>query len=182
MKNYLHNIAGYCRNSGKSINCRKEFMDKVYFSLDTRDDNRLTRIFKIILGILCIAIAIYWLVFNLLAVKQSGTQWITVAFLVGFGAYQIYAGLGYAGIFIELFSEKIRLKKNPILPLKDIPADLIEKIELFPLNVVFFLKSGGKNRLRFGISDPDKIEDIKKRIIEFADANGLRLEIMREEI
>jgi hypothetical protein len=157
-------------------------MDKVHFSLDTRDDNRLTRIFKAILGILCIAIAIYWSVFNLRAEKQLGTQWITVAFLLGFGAYQIYAGIGHAGIFIEFFSGKIRLKKNPILPLKDIPADIIERIELFPLNVVFFLKSGRKSRLRFGISDPDKIEDIKKGIIEFADSNGLRLEIMREEI
>ncbi len=157
-------------------------MDKAYFSLDTRDDNRLTRIFRVILGILCIAIAIYWSVFNLRTVKQYGTQWITVAFLLGFGGYQIYSGLGYARIFIEFLSEKIRLKKNPVLPHKDIPADTIEKIELFPLNVVFFLKSGTKSRLRFGISDPDKIEDIKKNIIEFADSNRVSLEIMREEI
>ncbi len=157
-------------------------MDKVYFSLDSRDDNRLIRIFRVILGVLCIVIAGYWFVFNLRAEKQTLTQWITVAFLLGFGVYQIYSGFGYAGIFIEINSDKIRLKKNPVLPLKELSAGLIEKIELFPLNVVFVLKSGDKSRLRFGISDPDKIENIKKSIIEFSDENKVTLEIMTEEI
>jgi hypothetical protein len=34
--------------------------------------------------------------------------------------------------------------------------------------------------LRFGISDPDKVEEIKSKIVEFADSNGLTLEIMSE--
>jgi hypothetical protein len=157
-------------------------MDKVYYSLDTRDDNRLTRIFKIVFGLSCIAVAIYWLVFILRNGGQAWTQWITVVFLLGFGVYQIYAGLGLDSTFIEISSEEIRIKKNPLLPVRDIPADVIGRIELFPLNVLFLSKSGKKDRLRFGISDPDKIEDIKKKIIEFADLNELRLEVMREEI
>jgi hypothetical protein len=157
-------------------------MDKAYFSLDNRDDNLLTRIFKIVFGLLCMAVAIYWSVITLQTGKQTLTQWLTVAFLLCFGGYQIYSGLGLASIFIEISSGKIRLKKNPLLPARDISADIIDKIELFPLNVVFFSKSGRKNRLRFGISDPDKIENIKKEIIEFADSNGLKLETMREEI
>jgi hypothetical protein len=157
-------------------------MDKVYYSLDFREDNRLTRVFRVIFGFLCVAIAIYWLVFNLRTGGHVGTQWITVAFLLGFGAFQIYSGLGFAGNFIEISNEKIRLRKNSILPVTEFTAARVEKIELFPLNVIFFLKSGGKKRLRFGISDPDKVENIKKGIVEFAELQNIRLDVINEEI
>jgi uncharacterized protein YlzI (FlbEa/FlbD family) len=155
-------------------------MEKVYFSLETGDDNRLTKTFRVILGLLCVAIALYWTIFNFKSGRPFGTQWITVAFLIAFGAFQIYAGFGLAIKFIEIFSDNIRIKKNSVLPAINISSDQIEKTELFPLKVIFFLRSGKKVLLRFGISDPDKVEEIKSKIVEFADSNGLTLEIMSE--
>ena len=84
--------------------------------------------------------------------------------------------------FIELSTKNIRLKKNSIIPAIDIPADKIERIELFPLKVHFYLRPGKKILLRFGISDPEKIELIKEEIISFADSNHLTLRIENEEI
>lgn len=157
-------------------------MEKRYFSLEIREDNRLTKIFRIILGLLCCAIAIFWVIYNFTSVKADGTQWITVAFLIAFGVFQIYAGFGLATKFIEFSTNNIRLKKNSIIPKIDISADQIERIELFPLKVQFFLRPGKKILLRFGISDPEKIELIKGEIVSFADSNNLTLEINTEEI
>jgi hypothetical protein len=129
-------------------------MEKQYFSLEIRDDNRLTKIFRIIFGILCCAIAAFWVFYNFKSVKADGTQWITVAFLLSFGAFQIYAGFGFASKFIELDTNNIRLKKNSLLPVIDLPAGQIEKIGLFPLKVHFLIRPGKIILLRFGISDP----------------------------
>jgi len=157
-------------------------MEKRYFSLEIRDDNRLTKIFRIILGLLCCIIAIFWVMFNFISVKANGTQWITVIFLIAFGVFQIYAGFGLATKFIELSNNIIRLKKNSILQAIVLSSDQIERIELFPLKVQFFFRPGKKILLRFGISDPEKIELIKGEIVSFADTNNIILEIETEEI
>jgi hypothetical protein len=157
-------------------------MEKTFFSLEIRDDNKLIKIFRIILGLLCCGIALFWVIYNFRSAKAYGKQWVTIAFLLSFGLFQIYSGFGLAVKFIELKVSNVRLKKNSLLPAVDLPADKIEKIELFPLKVHFFISQGKKILLRFGISDPDKIELIKASIVRFADSNNLTLEIKTEEI
>ena len=157
-------------------------MDNKHFSLEIRDDNRLTKVFRIIFGLICFAIAIFWVVYNFRAVKEDKTLWITVAFLVSFGLFQIYAGFGFATKFIEISPEKIRLKKNSMFQAVDLYADQIEKVELFPLKVQIYTKSGKKTLLRFGVSNPGKVEEIKDEILRFAELKNLVLEIKNEEI
>jgi hypothetical protein len=152
-------------------------MGKRYFSLEIRDDNRLTKIFRVIFGLLCCIIAIFWVIYNFRSVKEIESLWITVAFLLSFGVFQIYAGFGLAVKFIELSTSNIRLKKNSLLPAIDFSPDNIYKIELSPLKVEFFIKQGKKILLRFGISNPEKIELIKTEIISFANSNNLALEV-----
>jgi len=69
-------------------------MEKMYFSLGTSENNRLVKVIQIVFGVVCIAVAIFWLVFNIKSLKADGTLWITIIFLSGFGFYQIWAGLG----------------------------------------------------------------------------------------
>jgi hypothetical protein len=157
-------------------------MEQRYFSLEIRDDNRLTRIFRIVFGLFCIGISLFWVVYNFVSVKEDGTQWITIVFLIAFGAYQVYAGSGFATRFIEFNPGNIRLKKNSIEPIIILPAVSIEKIELFPLKVVFHITSGKKTLVRFGVSEPEKISHIKDAIVEFAENNQLTLELINEEI
>jgi hypothetical protein len=157
-------------------------MDKKHFSLEIRDDNRLTKIFRILFGLICFTIAIFWVAYNINAVKEDRTLWITVAFLVSFGLFQIYAGLGFATKFIEISADKIRLRKNSLLPAVDMNADQIEKIELFPLKVHFFTLSGKMTLLRFGVSDAEKVEQIKDEIIKFASIHPFIFEIKNEEL
>lgn len=152
------------------------------FSLSTIDNSKVVRIIRIVFGIVCIAVAAFWLSFNINSLKADGTLWITILFLSGFGFYQIWSGLGRATRFVETGPDLIRIKKNAFLPAVVIPAGEIEKIELFPMNVVFFLKSKKRILLRFGSTFLDINEKIKDELFEFVELNNIPLEVIEDKI
>ena len=108
--------------------------------------------------------------------------WITIIFLSGFGFYQILSGLGQATRFIEIDNSFIRLKKNPVLPAVIMTVQEIERIELFPLSIAFFLKSKRRILLRFGTSYYETNERVKDEILSFAEVNNISLEIIEDKI
>lgn len=157
-------------------------MENKLFSLETRENNKITRIFQIIFGIACISIAVFWIIYNYRSVKADRTLWITVAFLFGFGTFQICSGLGLASRFIEFGTDSIRLKNNSLLPSVGLSSANVEKIEVFPLKVLIFLKSAKKILIRFGVTDTEKVELIKDEIMTFASSNNISMEIKNEGI
>ena len=157
-------------------------MENKIFSLEIRENNKVTRIFQTVFGVVCIVIAVFWIIHNYKSVRSDRTLWITVFFLCFFGAYQIYSALGLASRFIGFGTATIRLKNNFLLPAVDLSAQNVEKIEVFPLKVHIFLKSSKKILIRFGVTDTEKIELIKDEIITFASENNITMDIKNEEI
>jgi len=157
-------------------------METKYYSLGPSETSSAIKIIRILFGMVCIAIAMFWMIFNIRSVKADRTLWITVLFLSGFGFYQIWAGLGRTSRFIRIGSDKIILKKNSLLPLKEIASSEIKKIEVYPLNLIFYFHLGGKTVLRFGTTYTDNIEPIKNEIDEFASFNNIDLETIDEEL
>jgi len=156
-------------------------MEPQFFSLELHEGNRLTRIFQLVFGIICIAVAIIWLIINFNSFKSNSALLITIVFLIGFGYYQINSGLGRANRFIEIDHDRIRLKKNSLLPVQELNAGNMEKIEIFPLNLIFFMRNNKTVILRFGTTFTDKIDTIKKEIMNFAKVNSIPVEINTEE-
>jgi hypothetical protein len=103
-------------------------------------------------------------------------------FLAGFGSYLIWAGLGYSYKFIEFSETKIRIKNNSFLPVMEIRAEEMERIEVFPLKVIIILKSSKKILTRFGVSDTEKVEKIKDEIMKFATDTGIRTDLKNEDL
>lgn len=157
-------------------------MEKKYFTLGAADNSKLVKAIQIVFGIVCLAVAIFWLMFNIRSLKADRTLWITIVFLSGFGLYQIWVGIGMATRFIEISSEKIRLKKTILLPAVEIAADDIKNIELFPFTLLIFLKTSKKILLRFGTTYYETNEKIKDEIIDFAELNSIGVEIKEEKI
>lgn len=157
-------------------------MENKIISLETRESNKLTRIFQIIFGFACICIAVFWIIYNYRSVIADGTLWVTVVFLCGFGAFQIYNGLGFASRFIEFGTGIIRLKNNTLCAPVELRAENIEKIEVYPLKVHIFPKTLKKILIRFGVTYPEKVEIIKDEIISFASNNNINMEIKNELI
>ena len=157
-------------------------MDSKYFSLGQAENSKLINIIRIFFGLACISIAIFWMIFNISSVTADHTLWVTVLFLSGFGLYQVWAGLGRTIRFIEIGNDKIILKKNSLLPLREMRAAEIKKIEVFPLNLSFYLHAGGKTILRFGTTYTDNIDPVKTAIEKFALGNNIDFETIAEEI
>jgi hypothetical protein len=157
-------------------------MENKYYPLGNIEKNGIVRIIRIVFGVVCIAIAAFWLVFNIRSLKADGTLWITIIFLWAFGLYQIWAGFGKANRFIEFGSNYIRLRKNTFFAPRVMNVAEIEKIELFPMNLVFFLKTGKRIMLRFGATYQDLNEKIKDDILIFVEINKIPFEIVEEKI
>jgi len=157
-------------------------METKYFSLSSNENNRLVKVIQVIFGIVCFAVAIFWLIFNIGSLKADSTLWITILFLSGFGFYQVWSGLGKATRYINVGSDKIWLKKNIMLPAIELTAGEIEKIELFPLNLFFYLKSKKRILLRFGTTYHETNEKIMDEILIFAESNSVNLEIKEEKL
>jgi hypothetical protein len=157
-------------------------MNKNYFSLEVNKSNRLTRVFQLILGITCIILAIGWLIINYKTLSSNYALWLTILFLLGFGYFQINTGLGRGEKFIETGGDILKLKINSVLPVKEIKAGEILKTQIFPLSVIFFLKSGKKVTLRFGTTYTGYIDPARKAIEDFCSENNIESEIMKEEL
>lgn len=157
-------------------------MEIKYFTLGGSENSRFEKIIRVIFGAVCITVALFWLNFNIKALKADGTLWITIVFLSGFGLYQIWSGLGKTIRFIEFGPDYLRLKKNPLFSAKVIRTDGIDKIELYPFNIIFYLKTKKKIMLRLGATFQETNEKIKDELILFADAKNIPSEIVDEKI
>jgi len=157
-------------------------METKYFYLGNKDDNRVIKIFRILFGAACIILAAFWLIFNFKTTSNTGSLWITIFFLTGFGFYQIWAGSGKAERYIAIGEENIMLKKYIFLSHLNIPVIDTDKIELFPLKFLFHLKSGKKVLLRLGTMYYDINEKITDELMLYCEKNNIRTEIIHEEI
>lgn len=153
-----------------------------YFSLEVNRNNRVIRIFQIIFGILCAALAVIWLIMNLDSLKSNSTLWFSIIFLLGFAWYQINSGLGKGDKYLQIDKTTLKFKTNSLFPARELNAPDIKKIEVFPLSLVIFLRSGKRNIIRFGTTYTDIIEPIKKAIDNFCTLNSLELEFRNEEM
>jgi hypothetical protein len=156
-------------------------MAKKYYPLEQGETGTLVKVLRTIFGIICIMVAIYWLLFSPAPVPSKFSLVIVFLFLTCFGLIQLWHGIGKAVKFIEFNDRIIRLKKNFFLPPVEINSEDLEKIELYPMNTIFFLKSKRKIMLRFGAMYQETNETIKDELILFSDANSIPVEIKTEK-
>jgi hypothetical protein len=151
-------------------------MKKKYFSLDLKETAKWAEWVQIAFGIICIIISIMLTIYILKSDAFKKSTWPGICFLVIFGFFQIWSGLGFAKKFIEIGIATIKLKRNSIGPTKEIKAADIERIESFPLNTIFRLKDSSHINLRFGVNYPEQIAVIVEELSLFAEENKLIFE------
>jgi len=157
-------------------------MERNYFPLGNIDDNKTVKILRIIFGVACTGMAIWWINFNLKSAKTDWTLWVTIIFLIGFGLYQIWAGLGKASRYIIVDQHNITVKKDSLFSPVNITSDGTIKIDIYPLSIVFLDKTNRKYLLRFGAVNYETNEKIIDEIIRFAEENNIQYEVKEEEI
>jgi hypothetical protein len=172
-----------CPAHCKKLNFSKHFqMETKHFSLGPEENSAALRILRIIFGLACIGIAAFWAVFNFRSAESGTTLWISVLFLAGFGSYQIWAGLGKTGRYIEISDKSIILRKNSLLPSKVLGAAQLATIEIHPMSITFRYKNPGRVILRFGTAYTDMIEPVIEALEEFSSLNNVPTEVVDEVI
>ncbi len=157
-------------------------MERERFLLEPVNDNKFVNILQLTFGIICILVAIVWLVMNMTTFKSTLSIWVTIVFLAGFGYVQIISGLGKATKFVEYGQSDILLKPYSFIPFRKIKVSDIEEIEIYPLSIQYHLRSGKKAVLRFGTSFTDFIGPVKQGTEKFADENNIRVSYKSEDI
>lgn len=157
-------------------------MQLKYFSLEITENNKLTKVFRFLLGAVCIIVAFFWIFYKVHLLETDNILWVTIIFLLGFGFYQLWAALGLSARFIEIGPEHIRLKKNSLLPAVAMTVSQISSLEIHPLNIIFHLRSQKKINLRLGTTYYEINEQITDSIIAFAEENNVPFEIIEEKI
>ena len=91
-------------------------METKYFSLGPSESSSVIKIIRILFGLVCIAIAIFWMIFNIRSVKCRSHTVDNSSFS---DRVWIIPGMGRSWqgnkIHSEVGNEKIILKKNSIL-------------------------------------------------------------------
>ncbi|HBE41793.1 MAG TPA: hypothetical protein DDW27_11430 [Bacteroidales bacterium] len=157
-------------------------MKENYLSLDPHDQQGIMKILQVIFGIICIAVTLYYIITGIRSDQSRLTVWIGILFLLIFGIYLILSGLGKTKKYFRTRQNSISFKQHSVLPAVSLLASNIERIEIYPLSIKFFIKGRNKFIFRFGISYPEIIDPVKQEVIGFAGSKNIEIEIMDEEI
>jgi len=156
-------------------------MENSYYSLEVNKNNRLTRVFQLIFGIVCAVLAITWMILNPDSLK-SYTSLLPFLFLAVFSWYMINSCIGKGEKHIEIGHDQLRIKNNSLFPARVFSAAEISKIEVLPLGIHLFRKNKGKFLLRFGTTFIDVIDPVKSGLEEFCSRNNIPVEFITEEL
>jgi hypothetical protein len=115
-------------------------------------------------------------------VRSGLSFWISFLFLAAFGIYQINSGLGRGRRFILIDESRIIFKSIPLLPPREVRTDDIERISIFPLNILFVMKNKRNMRIRLGTIYTDVIRPLKDAVAGFADEKKIPVEFEQEDI
>ena len=147
-----------------------------YISLDERPEKKLVKFFMVIFGILCIFTSGWWALFLVKNPDNEKAFWLATAFLLVFGVYQVYAGLGKAARYILVDEGVLTVKQNAFsTPVKMISDD-IEKIIIDRGQMQFFISGDKTFKLKLGLRYPDLGESIKEEVVNFAGQYNIEIE------
>lgn len=147
-----------------------------YISLDLRPEKLFVRVLMVIFGFMCLFTSGWWALFIIRNPDSQNGFWAATIFLVLFGLYQIYSGLGKAEKYITIDNDKLTIRQHSFLMAKEFSPLTLDHIEIRRMDILFILKNDSKYRLKLGLKYPDLGESIRDEITIFANENNLRIE------
>ncbi|MCD4769594.1 MAG: hypothetical protein K8R35_05450 [Bacteroidales bacterium] len=146
-----------------------------YIRLDDKPDKKFVSFFLVIFGFLCLLTSGWWALFLVRVPENENVFWLGTIFLLLFGLYQIYAGLGFAKRYLIIEETDIIIRHNSLLPAKRLTKDSISKMEIRSMDIKFYINSGNIFKFRLGLKYPDLGESVKARIITWSEENNIDL-------
>ncbi len=151
-------------------------MNKTTFNLGTKESTRFVLISQFIFGLICIGTAVMWGLFILKGGSENEGFWAPTVFLLLFGFYQIYSGLGKASRYIKFEGDTITIKKAALGKERVISVADISKIVVSTTGFTIHNSGSGSIKVRFGMTHPESALVISDTLAEYASANNIELE------
>ena len=150
-------------------------MSEQYISLGERENKLAVRIMIIIFGLLCIFTAGWWTVFLLRYPDNEKIFWAGSIFLLLFGLYQLYSGLGYARKYVKRENSNISIRQSSLLPARKLGSEQIKQLEIRSYDMVLHLNDLSRMRIKLGLRYPDLGQEVRDFIIEYAEDNNIEI-------
>jgi hypothetical protein len=145
-----------------------------YYSIELHENTRLGRSLRILLGVVCLAVTV-WFMYSIRGTAASvGTAWIATGFLLLFGLWLIGSGLGFTERYIRIGDDTIILRQDFYKPLVKLPAASLRAVAFKPV-VIDFITDKKNVRLRLGTYYPDRTAAIMETVEEFCIRNGIEV-------
>jgi len=149
-------------------------MAETYFSIELNENTRLGRSLRILLGVVCLVVTVWFLISIRGTAASVTTAWIAMAFLLLFGLWLIGSGLGFTERYIRVGDERIVLRQDFYsTPVIFTPASL-RAVEFRPL-VIDFLTDEKKVRLKLGTYYPERTASIMEAVEDFCKRHGIEI-------
>ena len=149
-------------------------MTEKRYSIDLNENNRTGKVLRIILGVVCLVVAV-WYMYSLRGTSASmTTAWIACGFLMLFSLWMIASGLGYTQRYITVGEDKITLRQDFYRPPLVIEHSSLRAVRFRTL-VIDFITDRQKVSLRLGTYYPDHTASIIEAVGGFCRRHGIEI-------
>jgi len=144
------------------------------YSIDLHEYTKTGRLLKAALGIICLAVAVWFLISIRGTAASVGTAWIATAFLLLFSVWLIGSGFGLTQRYITVGNGRIILKRDFYRPPVIFTSSSLKAVEFRPLLIIFF--SGEKKiSLRMGAYYPERSGAVMEAVEGFCRDHNIEI-------
>jgi uncharacterized membrane protein len=149
-------------------------MTEKRYSIDLHENTRTGKIFRIILGVASLVVAV-WYMYSIRGTAASvETAWIATGFLLLFSLWLIASGLGYTQRYITVGDDKITLRQEFYRPPVIFTPSSLSSVEFRTL-VIDFFAGGQKVTLRLGTFYPEQTAAIMGAVEDFCRRHAIEI-------
>ena len=149
-------------------------MKETRYSIDLHENRRLEKAGRILLGAVSLVVT-GWYFYSIIGTTASGiSSLVAMAFLLLFGLWMIFSGLGYTNRYIIVADERITLRQEFYRPPLVFTPGSLRAVEFRPLTIIFITESGNVS-LRLGTYWHENTARILEAVEEFCRNNSVEI-------
>jgi len=149
-------------------------MTEKRYSIDLHENTRTGKILRIILGVACMIVAL-WYMYSIRGTAASmETAWIATGFLLLFSVWLLASGLGYTHRYITVGDENIILRQEFYRPPVIFTPSSLKSVE-FKTLIIDFYNREQKITLRLGTFYPEQTAAIINAVEGFCRRHAIEI-------
>ncbi len=144
------------------------------YSIELHENTTTGRILRVIAGVACIAVSIWFMYSIRDTTASTGTSWIATVFLLLFGVWLMASGMGFTERYISVGDDKIVLRHYFYKPPVTFTPSSLRAVE-FRQVAIDFITHTGKITVRMGTTYPGRTASIMEAVEQFCTRHSIEV-------